>query len=84
MNCFKAAILTNTLKLNAVSANKLSTSKQLLFLFTQSKLNNNEKSEIRLPFAETNETLQNAKAENISRAMSYYLEKLAERGSIRK
>lgn len=82
MNCFKVALYFNTLKLNVVSANRLSISKQLQFSFYSSKLNNNEKNipSTRIALTESNQNVQNTKAENISRAMSYYLEKLAERG----
>ncbi|RNA28696.1 28S ribosomal mitochondrial [Brachionus plicatilis] len=87
MNCFKVAKFLSTLKLNAVSANRLSTSSQLYFMLNQTKLDYNEKSPqnspgIKLPFSESKEAVQNTKAENISRAMSYYLEKLAERESL--
>lgn len=82
MNCFKVALNFNTLKLNVLSANRLSISKQAQFALNPPTLDKNENtsSSGRIDMTEANQNVQNNKAENISRAMSYYLEKLAERG----
>ncbi|CAF0710744.1 unnamed protein product [Brachionus calyciflorus] len=92
MNFLKLSHLLNPLKINALSSSlpatkKISTTVMSNFYLNSLKLNAKASqlaSTTKLPFSDADDKSNNERAENISRAMSYYLEKMAERESLMK